>query len=580
MAHIHSGIKKTCQKPALELPRRAANELHFVIEDNDDFIRLGEWAKQENYYLCTMVATDERALADHAYKLYYVLSASKENTLVILEQALRSPQYPAQYVSIRRFFPALEGLEQEAHDLFGLSPFDHRMITRFMLHAPYPPDLYPLRQNRSLEKLKEKIKNYRRPAAALKPAPPPEGTMFLPVGPIHAGVIEAGHFRFHIAGEVIEDLTIQLGYKHKGVEKLFETCYTLETGCELAERVSGDSSFAHSLAYCQAVEALAGVEPPKLALYWRGLFLELERLYNHIGDVAALVHDMAFDLVSSEIAVWREQVLQLNAKLTGHRLLRGVNRPGGVKFERVPNFKNVPATVNEITEPFLNLCKLVLDMPACRDRTITTGILTKAEAENFGVTGLAARASGLSRHDFRLKHPHGVYAHRQNLIDEISATVMSEDKQSTRQSRKIPVFQEELQGDVYARLALRMAEVETSARLIARLVDDLKQLNASEFLLAEPLAGALREIPNFEFGLGFVEGWRGDIFYWLMKGPGNTIFRCKVRDPSLFNWPALRLAVIPKSKTDPAEKGRWENILADFPLINKSFNLSYAGNDL
>jgi len=578
MSHIRSGIQKTCQKPLLELPRQAVNELHFVVEDSDDLLRLCEWARQQNYYLCTMVANDERALTDHAFKLYYVLSAPQENLLIILEHPLRNPQYPTQYVSIRKAFPAVESLEREAHDLVGVSPLEPRMADGFVLHLPYPPRLYPLRLNRPIKKLQEMIKNHVKISAKL--ARPEEGKLFLPVGPIHAGVIEAGHFQFHVAGEVIEDLTIRLGYKHKGIEKLFQTHHTLESGWELAERISGDSSFAHALAYCQAVEALAGLEPPEPALYWRGLLLEMERLYNHIGDVAALVHDMAFDLVAAEIAILRESVMQLNLGLTGHRLLRGVNRPGGVEFSGAPNLENLSA-VADLTGRFLSLSKLVLHLPACRERTLTTGILTREEAQDFGATGLAARASGLWEHDFRLKHPQGVYARHPELLDDIRATVAQDDVSPTVHDRSVLVFQEELPGDVFARMALRVAEVETSARIIQRLFTELKKPGSRALRFVEPLTRALWEAPNFEFGLGFVEGWRGDIFYWVMKGPDNTIFRCKVRDPSLFNWPALRLATIRKpDKTDPAGKRYCENILADFPLINKSFNLSYSGHDL
>jgi Ni,Fe-hydrogenase III large subunit len=445
----------------------------------------------------------------------------------------------------------------------------------------------------------EKIENTgRRPALPLPQLP--DGMLFLPVGPIHAGIIEAGHFRFHVAGEVIENLDIRLGYKFRGLEKLFQAQYTVEKGYELAERVSGDSSFAHSMAYCQAAEALAGSEPlPRAALYWRGLFLELERIYNHINDVGALVHDMAFDLVASEIAVLREKIVRLNQHLTGHRLLHGVNRPGGIVLKPVPDLEALQTEAVNITSEFLLLGELIMKMPACRDRAFTTGILTGQQVKKFGATGLAARAScgaidilgtaladELRQHDFRLKHPQGVYKLHTKLCDEIRATIVTENTKPSASFRRVQVFQKDLQGDVFARLALRVAEVETSSRIIQRLTSRMKKFPLNEPTLVEPeyFTRTLRKTPNFEFGIGFVEGWRGDIFYWLMKGPGNTIFRCKVRDPSLFNWPALRLTTIRKPKSEangkPPNKDYWENILADFPLINKSFNLSYAGHDL
>jgi Ni,Fe-hydrogenase III large subunit/Ni,Fe-hydrogenase III component G len=597
MSDIHDGVRQSCQKPWLELPRRASNEFHFVITDGGDMERLCLWVKEQTYYLCTLVTNDERALEDHVFKLYYVFSAP-EGYLVIFEHPLSDPKHPEQYPSIREVFPSVEELELEAYDMIGLSPQEYLTPHGFVLHEPYPADLYPLRPRRSLKALLEKIENTgRRPALPLPQLP--DGMLFLPVGPIHAGIIEAGHFRFHIAGEVIENLDIRLGYKHRGIEKLFQAQYTVEQGWELAEKVSGDSSFAHAMAYCEAAEALAGSEPPRAALYWRGLFLELERIYNHISDVGALVHDMAFDLVASEISVLREKMVRLNQYVTGHRLLRGVNRPGGIVLKRVPDLEALSTEVVNLTGEFLRLGELIMKMPACRDRAFTTGILTGQEVKKCGATGLVARAScgavdiagtaladELRQHDFRLKHLQGVYKLHPKLGDEIRNTIITDQAKPSANFRRVRVFQKELQGDIFARMALRVAEVETSSRIIQRLASRMKKFATSEPVLIDPdiFTQSLRKTPNFEFGIGYVEGWRGDIFYWLMKGPGNTIFRCKVRDPSLFNWPALRLATIRKPKPEangkPPNKGYWENILADFPLINKSFNLSYAGHDL
>ena len=240
----------------------------------------------------------------------------------------------------------------------------------------------------------------------------PHGVQNLMVGPIHAGVIQPGQFRFHVAGEVIEDLDIRLGYAHRGIEKLFATHYTALTGHILAERVAGDASVAHTLAFCQAVEGLTGETAPlpPAAACWRALLLEMERLYNHVGDAAALVHDMAFDLVASELAVLREQAVRLNATLTGHRLLRGAVHPGGVAICHPEALPDVVTRLGAIVERFLTvISKLVLANPACRARAETTGVLTAFEAREIGATGLPARASGLWRQDFRLRHPQGVY---------------------------------------------------------------------------------------------------------------------------------------------------------------------------
>ncbi len=575
MSDIEKVFEELCQHPPVRLPRRSPGEQHFVVEDGEDLVNLCRWAREQGYYLCTLIASDERLLEDNAFKLYYVLSAPEEDFLV-LEHPLRAAEHPTQYLSIRNVFPAVEPLEREMYDHFGLSPFDQSTENPdgFALHTPYPVDLYPLRRTRPIANLMERLEKMSGKQPAADPRLP-EGVLILPVGPIHAGVIEPGHFAFHVAGEVVEELSIRLGYKHKGIEKLFETEYLLEDGWRLAELVSGDSSFAHSLAYCQAVEALAGLEPPDKAIHLRGLFLELERLYNHIADVGALAHDMAFDLVASPMAALREALVQLNQRMTGHRYLRGVNRPGGILLIDWPDLADAEATLSDVVERFLGLSKLVLEMPACRDRAITTGILTQQEAWRLGATGLAARASGWIDHDCRLRHPQGIYAWK-SIRQQIEATITPDDEEAV--DRRVPVFVSDLQGDVFARMALRVAEVETSTRIVQELIQELQKAGSEERTYL-PIDDKLRAVLNYEFGLGYTEGWRGDIFYWVMKGPNQTIFRCKVRDPSLFNWPALSQAVVRKTK-EKDEINYWENILADFPLINKSFNLSYSGHDL
>jgi Ni,Fe-hydrogenase III large subunit len=542
------------------------------------------------------VANDERMLEDGVFKLYYVLSnpadqAGQHDQVIILEHPLK-PGPPYEFASIRDVFGAAQRLEDEAFDLYGLAPTNATRCAGRLLHESFPRDLYPLRQNRSQSSLHERIAKGQatptRGAARL-----PHGILNLIVGPIHAGVIQAGQFRFHVAGEIIEDLDIRLGYTHRGIEKLFATHYTLETGHTLAERVAGDNSVAHALAYCRAVEDLVdipGVIPPA-AIYWRDLLLELERIYNHIGDVAALLHDIAFDLVASEIAVLRERIVRLNAALTDHRLLRGAIHPGGVAIRRPEESLEVLTELAQIVEQYLVLVdRLVLANPSCRARAISTGILTETEAKELGATGLPARASGLWEHDFRLRHPQAAYAapeigHELRTLIRQTFTGFSEAV-SVSPARRIQVLRDDLRGDVFARLLLRAAEVETSVQLIGLLADALARLGAKAMLTdRETLNSALKSTPNFEIGLGYAEGWRGDVFYFIMKGPGNTIFRCQVRDPSLYNWPALRQAVIRKPRErqsggdSKAPLQFWENILADFPLINKSFNLSYAGND-
>ncbi len=558
----------------LELPRHAPVERHFVIKEADVLRQICFWAQNHHYYLCTLVATDERLRAERTFKVYYILSAPEENELVILEYILPDPNRPL-YPSAAEFFPNAQPLEKEIFDLFGLTTHDDNSLSEGgdWLHSDvYPARLYPLRR-RPLKKILADLDGS--PKSTLQTSAPrlPEGMLILPVGPIHAGIIEAGHFPFYIAGEVIEKVPPRLGYKHRGIEKLFETHYTLENGWELAEKVSGDSSFAHSLAYCHAIENIAGIELPQSVLYWRAFFLELERIYNHISDTALLATGLAYEKSASEINVLREAVVQVNERLSGNRLLRGLNRPGGIVLPKQnASLAEITRLLDVIVEEFLELAKELIENPECRTRMLTTGVLTYDEAQD--ATGVPRRASGWPTHDFRLKHPHGVY---QDIVVQalLRATVTPESEEYP--DRKVPIYLHHLEGDTQARLTLRIAEVETSGKLIQHFAKKLFEENTWD-ITCIPIKDKLRAQPNMEFGLGYVEGWRGDIMYFVAKGYENTIFRCKVRDPSVFNWHIFPRAVARKSKAAPNEC--WENILADFPVINKSFNLSYSGNDL
>lgn len=365
-----------------------------------------------------------------------------------------------------------------------------------------------------------------------------------------------------MAGEVVESLSLRLGYKHRGIEKLFETQYTLETGWKLAEKISGDSSFAHSLAYCQAVENIVNVTPPETALYWRALLLELERIYNHIADVGALSHDVAYDRAAAQISSLRETIVQLNQRLSGNRFLRGINFPGGVNFPASGiEVQAISQIVEAVAEEFLEWAKNVMENPKCRERMLGTGRLTLEDAIN--ATGLAARASGLFERDWRLQHPQGAYDNpeAQNIL---YSTIVPEGEENP--NRQIPIYPHDLNGDVFARLVMRVAEVETSAKLILYFLKRLQDFDLTHPARI-PISERLSRLPGLNFGVGIVEGWRGDVVYMVFKGHEDTIFRCSPRDPSAINW-----RIFPK-----AVQG---NRLSDFPLINKSFNLSYAGFDL
>jgi Ni,Fe-hydrogenase III large subunit len=360
-----------------------------------------------------------------------------------------------------------------------------------------------------------------------------EGVYEIPVGPVHAGIIEPGHFRFSVVGETVIDLKIRLYFTHKGTERLFEGRRPSE-GLELAERISGDTTVGHSLAYCQALEALAGTEVPERARFLRVILLELERLYNHIADFGAIANDTGFAFAHAHCFRLRERLLRLNKQLTGNRLLRGGIVPGGVGCD-LPKKLDLPGELDVLLEDFNEIVEICLRNTILMDRLEGTGKLTNQTAVDHGVLGYVARASGIDV-DVRRDHPFAAYG-EMNF------------------PWKVPVYQS---GDVYARTMVRVEEARTSVSLIHQAFHNLPPGR-----LSAPL-GAL---PAFEPAFGIVEGWRGGIVHWVMADETGRLSRVKVRDPSFVNWPALSFALL-------------KNIVPDFPLCNKSFNQSYSGNDL
>lgn len=549
------------------LNTQSDQQVQVQIRSDSRFREVAERLAALGYYLVTVVANDERELEDRRYKIYYVLSHPSVDLFVILEYLL--VQGSVRYHSIRDLFGAAEPFEREICDLFGLLPAEidetssKPSVQRgSWLHEAYPPDLFPLRRTSTAVQLRERIaaESTESPAKTTARARPGEPALVtFPVGPIHAGIIESGQFWFTTTGETIEDLRLRLGFAHRGIERMFQSYLPMLSGWRLAEQVSGDTSFAHSLAYCRAAEVLIGSTTPPAARILRTLFLELERIHNHVGDVGGMAEDVGMEQFAAEFAAIREEVLRLNKRLTGHRYLRSVNRVGGVQMPGAPDLNDVTSVLGEQLGKFEGLARSLTARSGFRERTIGIGILTRDEALMLGVTGLAARASGVPR-DSRLGHPVGVYREAGPIL--------------TRQS-DLGDDAEARAGDVFARTLVRAREVLTSRRLIGWLAGQWSDLTraARDTLIEEP-----RILPanNYTSAIGHAEGCRGDVVYWLMQDKMDGIYRCKVRDPSMLNWPALRACALPKVVGDT----RVETLIADFPLLNKSLSLSYAGNDL
>jgi Ni,Fe-hydrogenase III large subunit len=353
----------------------------------------------------------------------------------------------------------------------------------------------------------------------------------IPVGPVHAGIIEPGHFRFNAGGETVVRLEARLGYVHKGIEGLMAGV-DLNRAALLAGRTSGDSTVAYAYAFARAAEAALAIEAPPRAEWLRGLMAELERVANHLGDIGAICNDAAFALMHAHCGVLRERVLRAADACFGHRLMRDRIVPGGVAVDLAPaSASALEAVVAEVRRRFPALVELYDNTASLQDRTVGTGALRPALARQFGAGGYVGRASGRA---FDARQTPG-YPPYHDLVFQV------------------PVLAE---GDVNARVWLRIREVEQSLALIEQILQRLP-------------AGPVRtDVPQSAGeGVALVEGFRGDVLVWLRLRGDGSVARAHLRDPSWFQWPLLEAAV----------EG---NIVADFPLCNKSFNCSYSGHDL
>jgi Ni,Fe-hydrogenase III large subunit/Ni,Fe-hydrogenase III component G len=480
--------------------------------------------KKWNARLVSLFADDARS-SEGVFLLYYVFALDAAHGFFIMRVPI-SPEQP-QFVSLTNALPAVNWQEREVQDLFGLKLEGHPNPRRCALHDDWP-EVHPLRKDFDLH---TKLAPFRGERHKFRPVEG-EGVFQVPVGPVHAGTIEPGHFLFSVAGEPVLYLQIRLFYTHKGTEKLFENI-PIAHGVQLAESISGDSSFAHATAFCHAVERAACIEAPARARGLRTVCLELERLYNHIADIGAIATDVAFVVANAHAMRLKERVLRLNEELTGNRLLRGMARLGGVRADwNDGQLSALSRFVDALRPEFDSLAALILESSSTRDRLETTGILKPETARDLGVVGIGGRASGFTR-DLRRDFPHAGY---------------------DRVTFDVPVYYE---GDVMRRMMVRMDEVREALSIIQQTVARLP--GGTTRITMPPL-------PINATALGYVEGWRGEIFHWIRAGENGRLARCKIKDPSLQNWPALSEAIL-------------GNIIPDFPVVNKSFNLSYSGTD-
>ena len=479
-------------------------------------------AWEQGGQLVALWASDERERA-RGFLLRVLLADTDGFTL--LEHTL--PDGEARYPDLSAIFPAATRMERAVFDLIGLQceADDQRP---WLWQAAWPIDVFPLRRDFEVSpKWQPGEEDYPFVRVA------GDGVHEIAVGPVHAGIIEPGHFRFQVVGEKVLRLEERLAYVHKGIEKRVEAL-SLADGYRLAGRVSGDSTVAYAWAYAQAAEAIADLAVPPRAAALRGLCLERERIANHLGDLGYLGNDGGFGFGLSQFSRLKEDVVRTNARAFGHRFLMDVVVPGGVARDIDPDGLDLLRRQCESLPREVRTLRAIYDEHAgLQDRFRTCGRVSRELALKLGLTGLAARASGVPQ-DLRCDFPSAPYG-------DLAV------QRATRDG-----------GDDAARVAVRFDELIESSRLTRTLIETLPE---GEVALPYPTPKAER------FGLGAVEGWRGPVIVAVDSGLDGTIRRCHPHDPSWQNWPVLEHAVI-------------GNIVPDFPLINKSFNLSYSGHDL
>lgn len=497
------------------------DEVHISIDISHIISLAAKINGELGFPLIQMAASDEREVNGN-FKIYYTFTGNGNKLVVVISTVIDEKE--CSFPSITPVVHAALWYEREIHDYFGLIPQGHPDTRRLCLHPDWPELKFPMRRD---FKLKQEVP--RTPGEIPFREVQGEGVIQIPVGPIHAGIIEPGHFRFSAVGENVINLEARLFFTHRGMEKLAEGS-SPEQGLLLAERICGACSFSHATAYCMAVEKLAGTQVPERAKFIRTIALELERLYNHIGDTGNICAGVGLAFGTMHGARLKENIMQLNEKVFGSRFLRGLNTPGGVRRDiSETHRKLITNTLADVSKDFKDLTDILLTTDSFMDRVEGTGRLQLKTAQELHAVGPAARGSGVDR-DVRRDNPYASY-------DKVSFSV--------------PVYKS---GDVLARLKMRIDETFESINII---------LQALALLPMTELRIKPAQMPPYAYTVGITESPRGENVHFLISGPDNTIFRHMVRSASYCNWP-----VVPS--TVPG------NIVPDFPLINKSFELCYS----
>ncbi len=523
MIRLKNLIMNLLGADAREDDNLAPSSVMSLVVPRGRFAEAAKALKREYALLAAEWAADETPFG-RGFGIYACYRREQEYLVIKSEVPADDPSFPS---LTKKFVPAYR-FERQMQSLMGVIPAGHPDPRPWIKHEDWPQDAWPLRKSFDASKKLPRVPGDYRWIRAEG-----EGVYEIPVGPVHAGIIEPGHFRFQAVGEAVINLEEKLGYVHKGVEKRFEAL-SWRDASRLAARISGDATVAHSLAYCRAAEAITGCIVPDRAHWLRALFLERERIANHLGDLGAICNDVAFAFLLYQFHRLKEIILRTNLKLFGHRFMMDRVVPGGAAVDvSSEGIKDILTEMDWLAKEFERLVTIYDGNASVEDRVRDTGILSAKRARELCVVGFVARASGLHL-DCRIHHPFPPY-------DRISVSV--------------PVL---ITGDVHSRAWIRVEEIRDSIRIIREI---LKTLPEGRIMV--PLGSPRPD----RSGFSAVEGWRGETIYWLQSGPKGEISRCMVRDPSSVNWLGLEQCID-------------GNIVPDFPVCNKSFNQSYSGHDL
>jgi Ni,Fe-hydrogenase III large subunit/NADH:ubiquinone oxidoreductase subunit C len=441
------------------------------------------------------------------------------------------PQASPVLASHTPHYPAADRMERHLQDLYGIAFLDHPDNRRWVRHQAWPDHEFPLRHDFPLA---GRPAGHTRADSGYHFIPVQgSGVCEIPVGPVHAGIIEPGHFRFHAVGEDVLQLEERLGYVHKGIEKL-AVGRNPAALARLAARVSGDSTVAHGWAACMAMERAVGMEVPPRALALRAVLAERERIANHLGDIGAICNDVGFSFAHMQFSRLREFWQRGNQSVFGHRLLMDRIVPGGVLRDLTPECNaSLQQQHAALSRELDGLLVILDDYPSLEDRLVDTGILTNEQARRLGVIGFVGKASGVD-YDVRRDQAYAPY----DSLQVTSPCLTS--------------------GDVASRLQVRAEEIRHSLQMLDTLTRQLPEGTTAAPWPEDATGGE---------GIGLVEGWRGEILSYVRLAEDGHVARFFPRDPSWFSWPAL-------------ERLMHGNIVPDFPVCNKSVNGSYSGHDL